>query len=87
MAFYYNDEEADPFNAWVLLRDTLAPYLLVVEYILRRAIPDNIHGLQSVHMWVLHHIHLQMTLPCSHVTIQMHKPYSLLWNRRLCLSV
>ena len=56
MALYYGvkavvttkDGEADPFelSAGVLQGDTLAPYLfvLVVDYILRRAIPDNTHG-------------------------------------------
>ena len=53
MALYYGakavvttrDGETDPFelSAGVLQGDTLAPYLfvLVVDYILRRAIPDN----------------------------------------------
>ena len=42
------DGEADPFNlsAGVLQGDTLAPYLfvLVVDYVLRCAIPDDSHG-------------------------------------------
>ena len=56
MALYYGakvvvttaDGEADPFNlsAGVLQRDTLAPYLfvLVVDYVLRCAIPDDSYG-------------------------------------------
>ena len=56
MALYYgaklvvttSDGEADPFNlsAGVLQGDTLAPYLfvLVVDYVLRCAIPDDSHG-------------------------------------------
>ena len=52
MALYYEakvaDREADPFNlsAGVLQGYTLALYLLVlvVEYILRCAVPDNSHG-------------------------------------------
>ena len=56
MALYYGakvgvttaDGEADPFNlsAGVLQGDTLAPYLfvLVVDYVLRCAIPDDSHG-------------------------------------------
>ena len=56
MALYYGakvvvtttDGEADPFDlsAGVLQGDTLAPYLfvLVVDYVLRCAIPDDTHG-------------------------------------------
>ena len=54
MALYYEAKavvattDGGPFElriCWVLQGDTLAPYLLVlvVDYILRRAIPDNTH--------------------------------------------
>ena len=48
MVLTTTDGEADPFDlsARVLQGDTLAPYLfvLVVNYVLRCAIPDNSHG-------------------------------------------
>ena len=87
------DGEADTFelSPWVLQGDTLTPYLfaLVVDYVLRYAIPVRPIALPSVHVWVPDHEHLlhlwhqtwtlQMALLfCSHTTMMVHRLCSLL---------